>query len=143
MKEIWKELDANYLVSSTGKVWSRFSKKELSQFKDSDGYLQVTLYGKTAKVHRLIAKVFIPNEDCDSLTVNHRDGIKTNNSADNLEWLSVLDNIKHAKDSGLVARGVDCRTTILTDEIVAEIKQLFVEHRYRDRPSLQCQQLDD
>lgn len=77
-----------------------------------DGYLTVNLSfnscGSQFAVHRLIALAFIKNVS--SLPyVNHKNGIKTDNRAENLEWVTPLENIKHAIDSGLmtVERGAD------------------------------------
>ena len=52
-------------------------------------------------VHRLIAEYFIPNPD-NLPQVNHIDGNKLNNSLDNLEWVTVQDNVIHAYKNGLI-----------------------------------------
>lgn len=69
-----------------------------------DGYLRVTTKYKgksrNAVVHRLLAIAFIPNPN-QLPQVNHIDGIKTNNSIDNLEWCTNQDNSDHANSSGL------------------------------------------
>lgn len=63
------------------------------------GYPRVTLwYGKrkqTISVHRLVASAWIPNPD-NLPEVNHIDGNRTNNRADNLEWVSRSANQTHA-----------------------------------------------
>lgn len=46
---------------------------------------------KQPTVHRLVAEAFIPNPN-NLDTVNHKDEVKTNNVASNLEWLSRTDN---------------------------------------------------
>lgn len=72
------------------------------------GYLFVGLYhSKAAYVHRMIAEAFIPNPQ-NLPTVNHINGIKTDNRIENLEWCSYSDNNKHAYKTGLKAnqRGV-------------------------------------
>ena len=52
--------------------------------------------------HRLLALTFIPFTGIyNKLTVNHKDGVKSNNSLDNLEWCTYAENNKHAWDSGL------------------------------------------
>ena len=55
---------------------------------------------KTWLVHRLVAIAFIPNPE-NLATVNHKDGNRQNNCVENLEWLSLSDNIKHGFKNGL------------------------------------------
>ncbi len=131
-EEKFKAYDANYLISSHGRVWSVRRQKFLSQFEDGYGYLMVTIYHKTLKVHRLVALTFLDKTSNELLTVNHIDGDKINNRLDNLEWLSSIDNIKHAFNTGLMPKSSEIHTAKLTDDDVLEIKKLFVEYRLGD-----------
>lgn len=94
-----------YEVSWTGQVRNTKNNKPLLPIDNGRGYLRVGLYGegKTARliyVHRLVAAAFIDNPS-NLLTVNHIDGIKSNNNVWNLEWSSYGDNISHSYKTGL------------------------------------------
>ena len=70
----------------------------------NNGYVEVTLMRdgkmKTVLLHRIIAKAFIPNPD-NLPWVNHKNGIKSDNRIENLEWCTVSQNTKHAFDNNL------------------------------------------
>ena len=57
---------------------------------------------KTSRSNRIVALVFVYN-DCpkEKIEANHKDGVKTNNYATNLEWATPSENQKHAYDNGL------------------------------------------
>lgn len=70
-----------------------------------NGYYRITLAKNGVKMqkylHRLLAEYFIPNPQ-NLPQVNHKDGNKLNCSLDNLEWVSVKDNVIHAYRNGLI-----------------------------------------
>lgn len=88
----WKKIDThpNYSVSDAGEVRNDVTGrlKTLTRNK-ANGYLYVDLYkdnvGTKAPVHRLVAEAFAPKRD-GAGTVDHADGDRTNNTAENLRW---------------------------------------------------------
>ena len=99
--EYWKFVYGypHLIVSNTGKVRSLLYDRELKPFISNRGYLRVNLSkDKTVKsvhLHRLVAEAFVPNPNGYD-TVDHIDGNKLNNNADNLQWLSRGENIRKA-----------------------------------------------
>ena len=100
MQEIWKPVvgyEDSYEVSSLGRVKSipragtRLTGRVLRYSLDKYGYRQVILAKnggrKSAKIHRLVAQSFLPNEN-NFPCVNHKDENKQNNNVSNLEWCS-------------------------------------------------------
>lgn len=122
MVETWKFIDGFnwvYQVSNLGRVRTldrivnsrdgkcRFYCGELlNTHLNKHGYAVVYLRrdGKTCTitVHKLVAQAFIPPVN-GKPDVNHKDGDKSNNQADNLEWCTKLENIVHAYTHGLVS----------------------------------------
>ena len=95
-----------YFVSNSGEVVSVFGKewKQLSSPPNTRGYPSVMLYNSTAvkrfNVHKLVAEAFIGPAPL-GFVVNHVNGVKTDNRADNLEYVTYADNTKHAWETGL------------------------------------------
>lgn len=107
--EIWKPIAGTkglIEVSNEGRVrsWLRGTPRVLKTQPDKKGYhrLRVTVEREkmSYKIHREVAKAFIPNPD-NLPQVNHIDGNKSNNAVDNLEWISNRDNAHHAIENGL------------------------------------------
>lgn len=102
----WEEL---YVITRNGIVYSLPRRgRKLRILKPVDnmraGYLRVKLSGNGKNglyyIHRLVAQTFVPNPDGKPM-VNHIDGNKTNNRAENLEWVTNWENRLHAFEHGL------------------------------------------
>jgi hypothetical protein len=73
--------------------------RKLKPTPNQDGYLHVDLYRnnvrQTHTVHRIVAQAFHPNPD-NLPRVNHINGIRTDNHADNLEWCDAHHDLLHS-----------------------------------------------
>lgn len=107
--EVWKDIkgyEGRYQISTLGRV-----KSLVSHFGTEErimkgqpvwtGYLRVCLTkdgkSKMHTIHRLVAETFIPNPQNKPI-VNHIDGNITNNSIDNLEWVTYAENSNKSKN---------------------------------------------
>lgn len=118
--EIWKDIEdyPGYQVSNLGRVRTNnkisYTKKHgkrhwqdriLKQKCTKCNMYRVELWNdkghKTLSVHRLVAIAFLGKPSDEKMTVNHKDGNRKNNHVDNLEWLSLADNIRHGFKNGL------------------------------------------
>jgi hypothetical protein len=111
--EEWKQINypklkEEYYISNYGSVYSKLSKKILSNKNLRGGYISSSLTMKDGKdkqfrVHQLVAYTFLGFSE-ENKNVNHKDGNKLNNYINNLEYMTSKENTKHAFDTGLNKR---------------------------------------
>lgn len=92
-------------VNRWGAVGPRILRGRMLRGNDQgSGYLSVHLAVDGERhprlVHRLVAEAFCPAAE-GAVYVNHKDGVKTNNTAGNLEWCTFSQNVRHAWATGL------------------------------------------
>lgn len=99
--EIWLPIAGfpKYQISNIGRVKNVSTNKVRKHSFDKDGYPRLNLMiegniQKNVHVHKLVCKSFI-GEKPDNHIVNHKNGIKDDNTADNLEWVSYRENSCH------------------------------------------------
>lgn len=147
-KEEWRDVDGYegvYRVSSRGRVMrvaggmGAIPGRVLRPQRAGRGYLQVILCVncrvETKKVHRLVAEAFLPRPPgCNE--VNHKNGDKTDNRVENLEWVTHSQNLKHAhRVLGVKAvRGEAHGCSKLTRHDVKKIRRLYAagNHTYQE-----------
>lgn len=118
--EVWKDIpryEGLYQASNLGRIRScartiirknkikqQFKGKILSPEDNGNGYLRLILYKNKKKnseyVHRLVAQAYLKNYS-NTLQVNHINGIKIDNRAENLEMVTTKENMQKAVEIGL------------------------------------------
>lgn len=101
--------DVNYIVSDDGKIYSTKNigrgkyHQEIKQRCNADGYMEITVGVNSRRrkcgVHRLVAMAFVENP-CGYAEVNHINCIRNDNRAENLEWTTHIDNVRHSAALG-------------------------------------------
>ncbi len=139
--EIWlyiEDTDQKYAVSNLGRIAS-FHKPVpiiMRPHPCKNGYLKVIFHtGKNTCVmpHRIVAKHFVANPG-NKPEVNHMNGVKLDNRAINLEWVTRGENVRHSVVNGLHKgfvkghqvvnrpKGSDVNTSVLSEEMVRGIR---------------------
>lgn len=105
--EEWSDIagyEGLYQISNYGEIKSSYTNKILKPNHENTGYLTVALYKSSkvrrCKIHRIVAETFIANEHKKPV-VNHKNGDKTDNRVQNLEWATHKENMQHAFATGL------------------------------------------
>ena len=134
MEEIWKETEyKGYFISNLGRLKGRTG-KILKQHIGKTGYYIVSIspYGRQGKsiclkIHRVVAKAFLSNENNYPI-INHKEGNKLNNNVDNLEWCTYSHNTQHAFNMGLeqAIKGCDNSQSKLTNDDVIWIREHYI-----------------
>lgn len=129
--EGWRDVvgyEGLYEVSSLGRVRSLRRALLLRAAPMTSGYLSVRLSrgnrAPTRSVHALVAEAFVGPRP-GGMNVNHIDGLKTNNAATNLEYVTPSENTNHAYRSGLAASGERHKSARLTAAQTQEIRSLI------------------
>lgn len=116
---------SNYTVTVDGRIWSHIQENWLMPKRpNNSGYITLHLRADDGsnidtKLHRVIALAFLPQK-CGCNEVDHINGNKLDNRAENLEWVSTSENLRRAREQGL-------RPQAVTDEEIHLICKMIKE----------------
>ncbi len=85
-----------------------------------DGCNVISINNKLQYVHRLVAEKFIPNP-LNKKSINHKDGNRSNNHVNNLEWATRRENCEHARLNGLSEK----KSQNIPDLTYEQVKLIF------------------
>jgi len=145
MQETWKPIqgfEGRYEVSSFGRFkalrrplvykdgrhgW--LDEKMIKGSIGNHGYYSIVLDSKTRKLaHRIVAETFLGHQEY-RLTVNHKDGNKTNNRVDNLEWATYKENNNHARQKSLNKQhGEKTNLSKYSDQFINSVRNVYVKY---------------
>lgn len=143
--EIWRPLvyrgedfGDTYEVSNYGKIRNKITGKNRKLSLNKQGYYYCVISrGRKRKlfikVHRAVAENFVNGDK--NLAINHKDCNKTNNYFENLEFCTIAENNKHAREHGLVKYqiGSECHNAKLKDEEVRKIRDMYKTGMYTQK----------
>lgn len=139
-EEIWKNVcgyEDSYEISNLGNLRG---KERALIYKDGrkgvlkamplkgslqkNGYYAHNFKGERKFIHRVVAETFLGKSKF-RMTVNHKNGIKSDNRLENLEWATYKENNDHARDTGLSKQhGNNTNLTKFSEQIVAAMKRV-------------------
>jgi hypothetical protein len=130
-EERWVEIPGypGYAASDLGRIKNVKRDAVLSGTLTKEGYAQVCIRKvdrrTVAYVHRLVAFAFLGPAP-EGFVVNHKNAVKTDCRVENLEWVSVRDNIRHAASLGLLGcgrlKGEENPNVKLTEDAVRQMR---------------------
>lgn len=97
-----------------------------------EGYINVRFDGGDFGLHRLIAEAFHgkPKDAFAFQTVNHINGIKTDNRPENLEWATYKRNNDHARDAGLCKQhGENTNLSKHSDQFISAMRNVHETYK--------------
>lgn len=129
----WRTVEGfpDYMISNDGELLSLHTKagKILKGGLNPSGYRTATITRRGKSIfgvrhHQLVARAFIGPRPI-GMVINHKDGVKTNNHVDNLEYCTPKENRDHAKIHRLYVSGTRCSWSKLSEEAVMLARKCY------------------
>ena len=128
--------DTRYYVGTLGTIYDSVNNVKLFPVRVHRGfnplifnyYLSYYLNGTRSTGHRMVAETFLPKpKDPNANIVNHKNGIKSDNRVDNLEWVTHKQNVEHAFRTGLIKplKGEDSSQAKFSNKEIEEICKML------------------
>lgn len=134
-------LNNNYMISNYGRVYCKRGYM-VTSFINRSGYEYCKIDCKNHAIHRLVAQTFNPINDDWKYDVNHKDGNKTNNRSNNLEWCTRSENIIHAVNNGLSRYGENHPNSTHNNQYIKNICKMLEmgknAHQISDELHINC-----
>lgn len=116
--EIWKFINPNFIngsqnyqVSNYGRIKTSRNRLSVGHKPDNQGYIYIRIQDKTYAIHRLVAYMFVHNNDTNNkVVVHHKDDNPSNNHMSNLEWTTASQNTQYSVDEGKLSK---CKKKII------------------------------
>jgi hypothetical protein len=127
-----KSLPKKWYAGKNNNSIRKHNGKILKPRSDSNGYYRVALYKNNNvayfSIHRLVLLAFYGSSD---LQCNHKNGIKTDNRLNNLEYCTGSYNCKHSYEIGLANnQGENHPYSKFTNNIIIEIRKKYIPYKY-------------
>lgn len=155
-EELWIMLDESmipnispmYYISNYGRVYSLYSNRLLTLYTNSNGYPEIHLVRNDKSIvhvpiHQAVCKAFFPIDDNNGMIPNHINAQKEQSYQWNLEWVTHLENSRHARSMGLILSMEDSTNVKITRPQAIEICNLLETGLYRDHRILELMNLDN
>ena len=127
----------HHVINKDGRIANEHTGHVLAQKVNASGYKWCSMRGDnlpTIRIHRAVALAFLdPPENYRDLVVNHKDGNKSNNLIDNLEWCTHQYNCEHAGANGLTVHCVPIQVRSFKSGTVDEFPSLMSCSRYTEQ----------